>query len=184
MNKIITTSLAGILLLGGCGTDEGSTDESQSNNVEEEQEEQNTGDSNQQDQSNTLDKEQAQKVLESYRNSYEDLKKEQNGKIQNYKTEEDLKEHFSKIMSQEHAQYMLDTYYEMKDDSLYAKAIDGPRYLHTDQPFELQKEGKGTYQVIQEIDNELRGHVRFTFTLTTNDSGSWIVQEVSSERLD
>jgi len=251
MKKILTTSLASLLVLGGCvfGGDESSStpdsqledetqheeedqdqDQNQSNSEEDETSDENkdesessmsddgndsttnesdestnesdetenteekSNESNQnsdEENSNTeakhpMDKGRAEAELEEYEQAFKKVinHKTDDGELKEYKTKDKLKEHFMHFMSEKRADQWISTYFVMKDGTLHVKAMGGPRFLNSDEPFELKQGSNGTYKVVQEIDNELKGHIKTTFTLTVNDGGYWIIQDVTSERLE
>ncbi|KGX89585.1 hypothetical protein [Pontibacillus marinus] len=239
MKKILTTSLAGLLVLGGCafGSDENSNtsgdqnedekdktqqeeknqNENQDNTKDEKDSDMNNNDSDEssksdknnddtqnneenndennqssdKDSNNTeakhpMNKDRAQTELEEYEEAFKKVISytKDDGELKEYKTKDKLKEHFMHFMSAEQADELINTYFEMQDDALHVKAMDGPKFLDSDQPFEFKQGSNGNYKVVQETDNELNGHIKTTYTLTVNDGGYWIIQDVTSESLE
>ncbi len=242
MKKILTTSLAGLLVLGGCGfgSDEnsntsGAQNEDEKDKTQQEEKDQNEGQDNTKDKSDEKDsdmnnndsdessksdknnddtqnneenndennqssdkdhnnteakhpmnKDRAQTELEEYEEAFKKVINytKDDGELKEYKTKDKLKEHFVHFMSGEQADELINTYFEMQDGALHVKAMDGPKFLNSDQPFEFKQGSNGDYKVVQETDNELNGHINTTYTLTVNDGGYWIIQDVTSESLE
>lgn len=244
MKKILTTSLAGLLVLGGCafGSDENSntsgaqheaekdktqqeekdqnnnsdknkdnakgkidekdsdmnndsdeSSKSDENNDDTKNNEENNDENNQSSDkdSNTeakhpMNKDRAKTELEEYEEAFKKVINytKDDGELKEYKAKDKLKEHFMHFMSGEQADELINTYFEMQDGVLHVKAMDGPKFLNSDQPFEFKQGSNGDYKVVQETDNELNGHIKTTYTLTVNDGGYWIIQDVTSESLE
>lgn len=247
MKKLFTTSLAGLVVLGGCafGNDDSSkTSVSQKDDDQKEQTQQeenksdnqsenkgsseednadknkNNDDSGMSDDSNDstnkdestdknteesnnenngsekqdkntkakhpMNKDRAKTELEEYEEAF--LKvinyTKKDGELKEYKTKDKLKEHFMHFMAANQADELINTYFEMKDGALHVKAMDGPKFLLSDKPFTFKEGSNGSYKVVQERDNELTGHIKTTFTLTVNDGGYWIIQDVNTESLE
>ncbi|QHE51826.1 hypothetical protein [Pontibacillus sp. HMF3514] len=230
MKKILTTSLAGLLALGGCalGSDDSSNtsaaqDNDQKEKTQQEEEKQNNNsteykdntkgkdkkdsdkynDSNESDNSDEnnqnsekdssdteakypMNKDRAKTELEEYEEAFKKVINytKDNGELKEYKTKDKLKDYFMHFMSAEQADEWINTYFVMKDDALHVKAMDGPKFLNSDQPIEFKQGSNGNYKVVQETDNELYGHIKTTYMLTINDGGYWIIQDVTSESLE
>lgn len=155
-------------------TEDGETDKSDDNNEETSQEEDRK----------RFDKGRAEVVLEDYAKAFNKVINytTEDGQLKEYQTKPELKDHFRHFMSETQATQMIDTYFEMRDGKLHVKSMDGPTFLQTDQPYELNKVSEDKYQVVQERDNQLIGHVNMIYTLVHED-GIWIVKDVSREEI-
>lgn len=138
------------------------------------------------DAKNSMDKGRAEAELNEYEEAFKKVINytTDDGELKEYKTKDKLKEHFMHFMSSDQADELINTYFVMKEGALHVKAMDGPQFLNSDQPFEFKQGNNGNYKVVQEQDNQLTGHIQTTYTLTVNDGGYWIIEDVTSESLE
>jgi hypothetical protein len=128
-----------------------------------------------------LDKNEAFSILETYRKTFE-VETSQDGTVKNYSSKEELQEKFKTVMSPELAAEHADNFFEMDNGRLKIIATEPPVWLDMEKPAELKKVEESVYQVIQERNNELRGHRQYTFNIVYADS-HWVVDEAVSEEV-
>ncbi|WP_125907814.1 hypothetical protein [Bacillus sp. HMF5848] len=144
-----------------------------------------TGETDKTNEDNTLTNETVINILPNLEKRFMTVVQsaDENGKISNFSTIEELTRHFSEIMSQQVARAYATTYFQEKGDGLYVIAMDAPTWFKADEPFEISQEKGGTYTVIQEQQNEMIGHVKMYYTLV-NTNGNWIVEDIRQESLN
>jgi hypothetical protein len=81
------------------------------------------------------------------------------------------------------AEWYADSYFELRNGDIYIIPKDGPVWLKEDQAFELSKVDEQSYQLKQERNNELLGHVYYT-VLFTYIEGTWKIAEIDFEEVD
>ncbi|WP_227936497.1 hypothetical protein [Alkalihalobacillus deserti] len=140
---------------------------------------------NDQEEKRSLNKAEAEEVMNDYKSTFMEVAEnaDQQGKVANYHSKEELLTYFTSIMSQELARWFADTYFVEKNDELYIKAMDAPTWLDNESEFKLKKVNDQQYKVIQERDNEFIGHLNMIYVLLLQDE-KWIVDEIQSEKLN
>ncbi|WP_019415359.1 hypothetical protein [Paenisporosarcina sp. TG20] len=165
------------------GDNNQSNSETQDGNTDKDNEKENN-DENINEQQASLDKSEAEQVMRDYKNTFMDLVENsgENGKIINYGSKGEIVAYFTSAMSKGLASTYTDTYFREENGQLFLKAMDAPTWLAYDQSFTLDKIEQQKYQVIQERNNALTGHVNMTYELANKDD-NWIVNNIDVERL-
>ncbi|WP_054751993.1 hypothetical protein [Piscibacillus salipiscarius] len=86
-------------------------------------------------------------------------------------------------MSSSLAEDHIDTLIEERDGELYLSASEFPVFINTNEDYQTSQIDDETYQVTQENDSELRGHLEITFTINKRQD-AWIVDQVNVNNLD
>ncbi|MFC7062441.1 YSIRK-type signal peptide-containing protein [Halobacillus seohaensis] len=132
-----------------------------------------------------FNKETAREVMEKYRESFATLVEAGNddGLITTFESKEEVKSHFTEVMSEDLASWMVDSYVNEEDGNLYVVAKDSPTWLAEDTDFQIEEVSNDHYKIIQERDNELLGHVEMIFHSEWQE-GKWILSEIESTQLE
>ncbi|MRH44646.1 hypothetical protein GH741_18530 [Aquibacillus halophilus] len=159
--------------------DNQSNEDSTNNNSDENQNNENSDDQSDEQTSDSFDKGRAEVVLTEYKEAFNKVINNRNDdlKLNEFSTKQELTEHFNQFMSQELSRTMVDRYFREEDDGLYLTPMDAPVFLQEDQQFTFNKTGDGSATVVQERQNQLIGHVNMEYSLTKKDD-SWIVEDV------
>lgn len=126
-------------------------------------------------------------VMEEYKSIFLGVAEsaDEDGKVKELDSKNELIAHFTSIMSEDLANWFADTYFQEEDGELFIRAMDGPTWLEQDQAYDVEKISEKEYEVIQERENELIGHVNMIYVLAYSETEeNWIVQDIQSEDLD
>ncbi|WP_223702348.1 hypothetical protein [Sutcliffiella deserti] len=135
------------------------------------------------DNQRTLTKEEAQTVLEDYKNTFQ-VEKTAEGIVENYDSKEELLAHYKTRMAEELAESYLDYFYRVENGNLRIIATEPPVWLDPDQEFELRILEDSTYQIVQSRESQLRGNREYSFVITYNaEVDNWVVSEVKSREV-
>ncbi|UCZ51401.1 hypothetical protein LGQ02_10945 [Bacillus shivajii] len=105
---------------------------------------------------------------------------DENGKVTNHESKEDLSEHFTQIMSPQLAEWHVETYFREEEGDVFVIPTDTPLWFDDSKPYDEVKENDETYHVYQIRENEMIGKVEMIYILTV-DEGKWIVENIDSE---
>ncbi|SFP67876.1 hypothetical protein [Salibacterium halotolerans] len=131
-----------------------------------------------------LTEERAVEVMTSYRESFETLVNDTDSqRVASYESLDGVRQHFEKVMSEELAQSMTDSYFRMQNGSVYVVAMDAPTWLQEDQSFTLEQEAEDHVRIVQERSNEMLGHVEMVYHAVYNGD-RWILDDIVSTQLD
>ncbi|WP_138419930.1 hypothetical protein [Aquibacillus sediminis] len=154
-------------------------------NGNEDQTNQITTQDEEQDEIINLDKETAKDIMDQYKQSLNVLYETsgENGLITMYDSIDEVREHFRQVMSEDLADWMTDSYIKEENGEVYLIAKDGPTWLANDQEFELEQVNEQLYNLNQERNNEMLGHVMMTYQLKWAED-RWVVHSIESTHLD
>lgn len=168
------------------------TQNDEGNNEQDVNDTQNDEGKNEQDVNDTpngeaksLTKSDSEQILIQYKDTFMNIveKTDENGKVTDYDSKEELISHFTTIMSMDLAEWFAETYFREENDQLFLKAMDAPTWFVNDKPYTLEKINEQEYNVIQERNNELLGHVNMIYKLSYQGK-KWIVSDIDLDRLD
>jgi hypothetical protein len=133
----------------------------------------------------TLEETKAKNLMSQYRTLFEEIiaKSGEDQFLEEYTTLEEIREYFNQIMVTELAEWYTDAYFELRNGNVYIIPKDGPVWLKEEQSFELNKVDDHSYQLKQQRNNELLGHVYYT-VLFTYIEGTWKIAEIDFEEVD
>ncbi|WP_226037869.1 hypothetical protein [Aquibacillus saliphilus] len=126
----------------------------------------------------------AKKAMKQYRQSFVTIADaaNQDGLITGFESTSDIMSHFTEVMSEDLASWMVDSYLKEESDGIYFIAKDGPTWLAEDKEFTIEQVNNDHYKIIQERDNELLGNIEMIFHSKLSD-GDWIISEIDSKEL-
>ncbi|WP_421384808.1 hypothetical protein ACOJQI_08560 [Bacillus salacetis] len=190
MKKLSCALGLSLFLLAGCGTAEESTEanpaeaeavkEVQQENYETASHETKVnGNTESNDQ---MTKEKAADVLSQYKDTFMEVINA-GPELEEYESKEEIIQHFSTIMTPEYAESLADTYIREENGSLSVVATETPLWLREDQSYTLTEVSEEEYEVIQHINNQLRGRKEVTFTLVMEDD-TWVVGKVETRNAE
>lgn len=132
----------------------------------------------------TLDEEQAQQVIKDFHDVFMNVIENANdeGEIIDYHSNEELKDEFINYMSEEQADIFVENYFEENDEKLYVIPMETPFWINEEEEFTFEQVSDLEYEVSQEIENELAGHLRLIYVITLRDE-DWIVDAFHSEEM-
>uniref|UniRef100_UPI00058DB535 hypothetical protein n=1 Tax=Alkalibacillus haloalkaliphilus TaxID=94136 RepID=UPI00058DB535 len=123
-------------------------------------------------------------IITEFENAYERLvEKDDEQRLVNFNTVEDIRDDFSNMMSDEIIDYYLDTYVQEEDDGLYIIPTGMEVFIDLEQDYEINKVSDNEYHVIQEVDYEFTDHIELTYIIEYQDE-NWIVQGVLHNPID
>lgn len=191
MRIIISFTVFFLLLLSACSPVEEKTEQADrienTENQEQQPEKEQNNDKQKDDQNetDTVSAPNGEKVLRDYKQTFMTIvdNTTDRGEVVNYESKDQLIDHFKEIMSAELANWYADTYFKEESNRLFIIPKDAPTWLKEDQPFEQTKIGDEKYQVIQERNNEMLGHVKMIYTLTFK-AEKWIITDIKMEDLN
>ncbi|MCD8508591.1 MAG: hypothetical protein LRY73_00875 [Bacillus sp. (in: Bacteria)] len=124
----------------------------------------------------------AENVLRDYRETTEAIfeSREDDLRIPGFDSKRDMVEHVNSVMSLEHGRWFAETYFEEREDGLFVIPMDGLVYLVEDEAYDVEQLSEREYQVIQERDSEMLGHIKMIYQLVY-DGENWVVDSVDSE---
>ncbi|MGP4039815.1 hypothetical protein ACTWP4_07925 [Gracilibacillus sp. D59] len=133
----------------------------------------------------TLDKEQAKQVLNDYRDTFMSVieNTEDDGALTDFDSKQALKDEFMTIMSEELADSYVAQYFEEDNGKVYVVPTEAPVWFEEGKDFSFEQVSDLEYEVTQEQSNELIGNLRMTYVIASKDD-SWIVSEVRSENIN
>lgn len=163
-----------------------SQDNTKNNSKENASKSTNDSDSSQSKTSNqpTLTKEDAKQVALDYEEAIthtiqvmEDDKEEND-----YTSTSEITSYYKETMAEELASSNAEELFWTRNGEFQVKPRDGGLTLQPEQPFTLNQLSNQTYEIVQERNNELIGHIKAHFKLTYNGD-RWVMQEVTREEL-
>jgi hypothetical protein len=104
---------------------------------------------------------------------------EQDYEVINFTSKQELIDHLSEITTDEIAEQYIEEFYREEGDKLYIIPRDGPMWIDTGMPYEVEKRSETEYLVVQEGENELWGAYRIEVTLRHNLEG-WIIEDIET----
>ncbi|MRG87806.1 hypothetical protein [Salinibacillus xinjiangensis] len=132
-----------------------------------------------------LDKQSALEVMETFKTTFVRMysSSDENLKIPEAQSIEDIKEEFRTIMSDELAEWYAESYYREENGEVFVVAMDGPTWLEADIPYDLEKISETKFKINQERDNEQLGHRIMSYVLIYEE-GHWKVDDIETEVLE
>ncbi|MRG87178.1 hypothetical protein GH754_12750 [Salinibacillus xinjiangensis] len=147
--------------------------------VEEDQEEVEQDEDNQENQpaqDNTLDKEEAEHLIQSFRDQLIQ-ETDEHLKVKNFNNKEELVNQLTKLADPELAKEYVDLFYKEENGDLYIIPKGGPVLLNKDLPYELAKNEGGLYYITQNNETEAKGKYSL-YILFNQSDGKWIIQDI------
>ncbi|GGM39801.1 hypothetical protein GCM10011351_27430 [Paraliobacillus quinghaiensis] len=164
-------------------TSENEQQEEQDN--QDNQEEQNDEQQNEDDQNKQFTKETAQNVMQNYKQNFTTLidSAEQDGLLPSFESQSEVHDHFTEVMSDDLASWMVESYINEEDDGVYLIAKDGPTWLAEDTDFSIEEVTDEHYKIIQERNSEMLGHREMIYHAKWQED-KWIVDSIDSKKLE
>ncbi|WP_226670056.1 hypothetical protein [Metabacillus litoralis] len=127
----------------------------------------------------------AEKIMNDYKTTFLSLAQEaeNDGELTSIETKEQLMSHLNQTMSQKLAKTYADTYFNVESNGVYIKAMDSPTWLEPNKSFEIKKINDNEYEVIQERNNELLGHVNISYRIVFNGQ-NWVVDGIQTKKVE
>ncbi|MDQ0352139.1 hypothetical protein J2R98_001973 [Alkalibacillus filiformis] len=123
-------------------------------------------------------------IITEFENAYDRLvETDDEQRLVNFNTVEDIRNDFSSIMSDEIIDYYLETYVQEEDDGLYIIPTGMEVFIELDRDYEVNEVSETEYHVIQEVDYEFTDHIELTYIIEYQDE-NWIVQDVLHDPID
>ncbi|GGD14863.1 hypothetical protein [Pontibacillus salipaludis] len=132
----------------------------------------------------TLSKKEAKQVALDYEEAITHTIKvmEDDNEENDYTSTSEITSYYKETMAEELATSNAEELFWTRDGKFQVKPRDGGLTLQPEQPFTLNELGDQTYEIVQERNNELIGHIKAHFKLTHNGN-RWVMQEVTREEL-
>lgn len=100
-----------------------------------------------------------------------------------FESSEELVKEFEKSMTTSFAQDVVEWHFMTRDGQFQVRPTENLPWLEMDQPIELNKVSEDLYQVKQEHDSDMRGHIYKIYDIKYNGE-EWMLDKITSEKIE